>query len=86
MAEVGFPVSDYYKEQIIDAQTISRGGNWWTAILLIKDPKTERPFIMLYQWQKVGDEWKTRKRFAFKKKKVIEEALEIIQRFAEKIE
>lgn len=85
MAEVGFPVSDYYKDSILDAETVSRGGNWWTAVLLIKDPKTEKPIIGLYQWQKVGDEWKTRKRFAFKKKKVLEDTLEIIKRFGEEM-
>lgn len=86
MSKVGFPVSDYYKDNIIDAETITRSGSWWTAILLIKDPKTEKPIIGLYQWQKVGDEWKTRKRFAFKKKKVLEDAIEVIKRFGEKVE
>lgn len=86
MAEVGFPISDYYKDNILDAETVSRGGSWWTAVLLVKDPKTEKPIILLYQWQKKGDEWKTRKRFSFKKKKVLENTLEIIKRFGENIE
>lgn len=80
-----FPVSDYYKDNILDAETVSRGGGWWTAVLLVKDPKTEKSIILLYQWQKKGDEWKTRKRFAFKKKKVLEDTLEIIKRFGEEM-
>lgn len=86
MAEISFPVSDYYKDNILDAVTITRSGSWWSAVLLIKDPKTEKPIIGLYQWQKVGDVWKTRKRFTFKKKKVLEDALEIIKKFSEKME
>ena len=86
MANVGFPVSDYYKDHIIDAETISRSGSWWTAILLVKDPQTRKHIILMYQWQKTGDVWKTRKRFSFKKKKVLEEAIGIMQRFGEMIE
>ena len=35
-----FPVSDYYQGHVLDAETISRIGCWWTAILLIEDPET----------------------------------------------
>ncbi len=80
-----FPVSDYYKDNIIDAETIARSGSWWSAILLVKDPQTEKPIVLMYQWQKKGDVWKTRKRFSFKKKEVLNKAIDIIQRFGEKV-
>jgi hypothetical protein len=85
MAEVGFPVSDYYKNNIIDAETISRSGTWWTAVLLINDPQTKKPMVILYQWQKVGDVWKARKRFAFKNKQMLEDILKVVQKFGEKL-
>ena len=44
-----FPIAEYYKEHILDAETVSRGGGWWTAVLLINDPVSKKPFIALYQ-------------------------------------
>jgi hypothetical protein len=44
-----FPISDYYRENIIDAVTISRSDGWWTAVLVIKEPKSDNPFIALYR-------------------------------------
>ena len=58
-----FPVSDYYKEQVVEARTISRSGLWWSAILLIRDPKTSKPFLAFYRWQKRDGDWKVRKSF-----------------------
>lgn len=81
-----FPVTDYYKDNIMDAVTISRSGSWWSAVLLVKDPQTEKPIILLYQWQKKGGQWKTNKRFSFKKKKLLEDAIEAIKGFSEKME
>ena len=56
--EFDFPVSEFYKNHILDAATISRAGNWWSAILLIADPKNSKPFLSFYQWQKTNDGWK----------------------------
>ena len=53
-----FPVADYYKDNIIDAETISRSGSWWTAVLVIRDPRSGDPFISIYRWQKRKGEWK----------------------------
>jgi hypothetical protein len=77
-----FPVSDYYKEHIIDAETISRAGGWWTAVLLIRDPKTEKPFLGVYRWQLDGDTWKTRKSISFKNKKQADAVIEAMKRLA----
>ena len=68
-----FPISDYYKGQIIDAVTVARTGSWWTAVLLIKDPKSEIPFLSLYRWQKHQDSWKVRSRFVFRRKRDVNE-------------
>lgn len=77
-----FPVSDYYKDQILDAETIARAGGWWTAVLLIRDPKTEKPFLAVYRWQLDGDTWKTRKSISFKSKKLVDSVVDSLQRFA----
>jgi hypothetical protein len=58
-----FPVSEYYRDNIIDAITINRKGPWWSAVLLIKDPKTEKPFLGFYKWQKKGDKWTVKQKF-----------------------
>ena len=67
-----FPVSDYFRENIVDAETISRRGAWWTAVLVIKDPKTDNPFLSIYRWSKSGDTWKKRKSISFSNKGQLE--------------
>ena len=86
MFGTNFPISDYYRLNIIDAETISRGGSWWTAVLLIKDPKTEKPFIAFYRWQKTANGWKTRKQFIFRNAEQLGKAFEVAERFAKKID
>jgi hypothetical protein len=81
-----FPVSDYYRDQVLDAETISRAGGWWTAVLLIRDPRTEKPFLSVYRWQLDGDTWKTRKSFAFKSKKQIQKVLASLQKISDQVE
>ena len=71
-----FPVSDYYKNNIREARTINNSGSWWSAILLIEDPKTEKPFLAFYRWQKRDGAWKVKKSFNCRSKK---DALKIIQ-------
>ncbi|MFC1816513.1 hypothetical protein ACFL0M_11400 [Thermodesulfobacteriota bacterium] len=73
MALIGkdFPVSDYYKDHIVDARTISRGGGWWMAALVISDPKSGLKMLNLYQWQLTDNGWKTRKQFSIKNKKAL---------------
>ncbi|MFN3077411.1 MAG: hypothetical protein ABT940_11115 [Alphaproteobacteria bacterium] len=77
-----FPVSEYYKDRVLDAETISRAGGWWTAILLIRDPKTEKPFLGLYRWQLDGDTWKTRKSISLKSRKQVDAVLAVMTRMA----
>ena len=68
--EIGdrFPVADYYKPHVLDARTLSRKGNWWAAILLIKDPKNGKEFLGCYKWQKGSEGWKRRSNFNFRSK------------------
>lgn len=80
-----FPVVEYYSKNIIDGETISKGGGWWTAVLLIKDPHTEKPFIGLYRWQLTESGWKVRKKFSFGDKVMLDVTLKAIARLAAKI-
>ena len=87
MAMVGknFPVSEYYRNNIIDAVSISRSGNWWTAVLLINDPSSKKPFISLYRWQNTSSGWKVRKRFSFRRLKEAKSIIEIVNKFCDKL-
>lgn len=85
-AEWDFPITDYYKHHILDGQTLNHSGTWWTAILLLEEPKNKKPFIALYRWQKTEQGWKTRKRFSFKRAHEVKEAVTIIQRLAFRLE
>ena len=48
------------RDNIVDAITISRSGNWWSAVVLIKMQKEEKKFIRLYKWQKKDGKWSRR--------------------------
>jgi hypothetical protein len=86
MFGTNFPISEYYRQNIIDAETISRGGSWWTAVLLIIDPRTEKPFVAFYRWQKTQNGWKVRKQFSFKNSVQLGKALEVAERFSKKLD
>ena len=75
------PVSDYYKNNIKGAVTIKRSGNWWSAILLIEDPKSSKNFLTFYKWQKKDDGWKVRQRFKVNSKLELEKINEILEEF-----
>jgi hypothetical protein len=52
------PINDYYKEGVIDFWTINNKGGWWTAIVLHKDPATDKRIVSIYRWQRRKGEWK----------------------------
>jgi hypothetical protein len=81
-----FPVSDYYRDQILDARTISRGGGWWTAVLLMQDPVSKKPFLAVYRWRHNGETWKLRKSISFKNKKQVEDIIGILNDFKGQLE
>jgi hypothetical protein len=62
-----FPVDKYYRDNILDARTITHSGSWWSAILVIRDPKTLAPFVALYKWRKRDGEWKKATSFKINK-------------------
>jgi hypothetical protein len=66
---LNYPVADYYRDRIQDGVTLSRGGQWWSAALLIEDPRTEETFVGLYLWEMVGGVWKKRKSFVIRSRK-----------------
>jgi hypothetical protein len=75
-----FPISEYYRTNIIDAETVARSGRWWTALLVIKDPKTEKPFVGLYRWENDGSAWKVRKNFPIRSRKSLQDIIRALQR------
>ena len=70
-----YPISDYYKPHIIDAQTINENERWWTAVVKIKMPKAAKPMVIVYLWQKRGDDWKVSSKFKFRDNKNSRELL-----------
>lgn len=78
-----FPVSVYYKKSVKDAYSIRRGGTWWSAILLIEEPRSKLLFINFYKWQHTESGWKTRSRFKISNKEDVGKIVKIINEFAE---
>jgi len=66
MPTMRFPVSDYYSEHVLEGITLSNKGGWWSAVLLIRDPKTKKPFLALYRWEQKDGVWKNRKSFVIR--------------------
>lgn len=84
--EYDYPVSEYYKNKLVGGETVTKTGIWWTAILLIQDPKTQKPFVGMYRWQKTKAGWKTRKRFTSRRKSELKQVIKTLQDFSEKLE
>lgn len=80
-----FPISEHYKGMVIDAVTIKRGGRWWTAALLIEDPRSKQPFINLYRWQETDSGWKTRGRFKITRREDATNVIDAISDFLENL-
>lgn len=85
MTDEDFPLSAYYRPHLISGETLSKVGGWWSAVLLIRDPRSDKPFIGLYRWQKSESVWKVRKRFSFKTAKELHAALNVIGRLSDKL-
>ena len=83
---INFPISDFLKDSIIDAETISRRGGCWTAILVIKDPQTQEPFVSFNRWQLDRGNWKLRKSIFFKRKRQIEDIVQALSRLKKHLE
>jgi hypothetical protein len=85
MIENDYPVSDYYKNHVIDGRSISRKGPWWSALLLIEEPSNNVPFLSFYRWHSSSETWTTKSKFIIRKKKDAERAIEILNEFIDKI-
>ncbi|MBN1688272.1 MAG: hypothetical protein JW893_04155 [Candidatus Omnitrophica bacterium] len=81
-----YPVSDYYRNHILNAYNLAKTDKWWAAVLLIRDPKTSRPFIALYQWQRNETGWKTQKRFTFKRATEVKRVSQVMQEFMRELD
>ena len=53
-----FPVAPYLRGQIRDAWTLTRTGGWWSAVLLVEDPRSRRHYVAVYRWQLKNGVWK----------------------------
>lgn len=82
MLGTNFSISEYYRDHIIAAHTLFRGGNWWTALLVIADPRSGKLFIGLYRWQKSGGQWKARYRFLIRKTSDLQTIVDRLKNFA----
>jgi hypothetical protein len=80
-----FPITDYYKGKILDGVTLSKSGAWWTAILLIEDPRSQLPFINLYRWQHTEAGWKVRGRFKISTKEDATNIVDVLSEFLERL-
>lgn len=52
--------------KVLDYRTVSKRFGWWTAIVLLES--WGRKQLCLYLWQKVGDKWKRKQKFAIHNK------------------
>lgn len=81
-----FPVSEYYRDRILDAETIARGGGWWTAALLISDPSTQKFFVGIFRWKLTKAGWKIQKEISFRKKDHVRQVIDVMLRFVDRFE
>ena len=81
MGGQNFPVDEYLRPQIRNARTISRSGQWWTAVLVIEDPVARKPFLALYKWQKQNDGWQKKSSFRINSAKHLATIVESLQAF-----
>ena len=54
----GYPVSEFLRSSVLNGRTIVSRGVWWSAVLAIRDPRSEKEYTALYRWQKRGGAWK----------------------------
>lgn len=83
---VDFPVSDYYKDKIVDARTLNNNGKWWTAVLVLSDPKTGKRFAKLYKWKNNKGGWKVRSSISLSNRKFIQDAINALSELKCKVD
>jgi hypothetical protein len=83
---VNFPLDPFYKGCILDAETISNRNGWWTAVLLIKEPRSNEKFVALYKWQQVQGSWKKRSSWKFKSNQDFLTTFSIVQKYVQSLD
>jgi hypothetical protein len=83
---VNFPIDSYYRGCIIDAETLINKSGWWTAVLLLRDPKSNTKFISLYKWQQVDGVWKKRSSWKIKSNQEFLTTFSVIQKLVKTLE
>lgn len=76
-AEEKLPIDKYY--EVIKHKTINKSGNWWSAVVLVKDRGRNKIFV--YLWNKRSDEWKRKQKFMIRNKEDYKEINKAIQDF-----
>ncbi len=65
MPEEEFPYNDNYND-LIEGKTLTKRGQWWTAILLVQPKDNDDPSkrkVVIQRWKKTGDYWRPTKNF-----------------------
>ena len=73
-----FPVIGRLEEHVVAGRTLRNSNGWWTAILVVKDPKTAKNELIFYRWDKKGDRWRERKTFPIHDRQGIESAIDVL--------
>lgn len=76
-----FPVAAYYAPHVLGGVTLSNKGGWWTAVLLIEDPRTKTPFVSLYRWELDDGKWKNRKSFVIRDQGALDKVVTVLQEY-----
>lgn len=80
-----YPVSDYFKTHVREGHTITKANGWWSAVLLIEDPRSGRPFVSLYRWQLTEDGWKMRKSFKCADKADLRQIVRVLDELSDRL-
>ena len=80
-----FPIDEYLRSRITEAQTILRKGQWWAAVLLFEDPDSKRRSLGLYKWQKRGSSWQRHSSFRINSKKHLDATISALQQFSDNL-
>ena len=73
-----FPVTGVLKSHVVTGRTLRKSNGWWTAILLVNDPKTSRSQLIFYRCDWKGDRWRERKTFPIHDRQGIETAIDVL--------
>ncbi len=78
-----FPYVDNYND-LIEGRTLTKRGQWWTAILLVQPKDNDDPSkrkIVIQRWKKTGDLWRPTKSFTISSPRHYEKLKETIDKW-----